>query len=431
VCFLLIQCFYLLASGQTDKCWTTLGTAIRIAQSIGLHAEDDVPSLYSNRGVVEREIRRRTWYSLYVLDCLLSLQLGRPLAIVVSETTVNLPSKLDDMQFDLLSDSVPEVTDETHFADYFRSVIEFSHIVGRAVRELFGPRRENSDSVQLCKIEKIDRDLLQWRSLLPRPLRFDLGHAFDKSSIRRKQRNMLAIKFFHLRALVHRQNLCALWLNPHSAICMQAIDQDRLRIQASEIICVESAQETAHLMHNVPDKRTLTEDFPWWQIISCMMCASSILLVASKFSTFLEFMNNTQRSALDEDINTLVTVFEALSVNSQAARLAREMTLGLQSANRQADPMQNESGSHTVAIAGEQTVPQPITGAESTLALSVPSQESFVEPPPNQLLSAEGINELWQQGWPFEFSDSLMWTSKFVDFNNVADGVGPGDYSSA
>jgi hypothetical protein len=136
---------------------------------------------------VEREIRRRTWYSLYVLDCLLSLQLGRPLAIVVSETTVNLPSKLDDMQFDLLSDSVPEVTDETHFADYFRSVIEFSHIVGRAVRELFGPRRENSDSVQLCKIEKIDRDLLQWRSLLPRPLRFDLGHAFDKSSIRRKQ----------------------------------------------------------------------------------------------------------------------------------------------------------------------------------------------------------------------------------------------------
>jgi hypothetical protein len=245
------------------------------------------------------------------------------------------------------------------------------------------------------------------------------------------QRNMLAIKFFHLRALVHRQNLCALWLNPHSAICMQAIDQDRLRIQASEIICVESAQETAHLMHNVPDKRTLTEDFPWWQIISCMMCASSILLVASKFSTFLEFMNNTQRSALDEDINTLVTVFEALSVNSQAARLAREMTLGLQSANRQADPMQNESGSHTVAIAGEQTVPQPITGAESTLALSVPSQESFVEPPPNQLLSAEGINELWQQGWPFEFSDSLMWTSKFVDFNNVADGVGPGDYSSA
>lgn len=433
VCLLLIKCFYLLASGQTDKCWTTLGTAIRIAQSIGLHAEDDVPSLCSNRGVVEREMRRRAWHSLYVLDCLLSLQLGRPLAIVVSETTVNPPSKLDDMQFDLLLDRIPEATGDTHFADYFCSVIEFSHIVGHAVRDLFGPRREHNGRVQLCKIETIDRELLQWRSLLPRSLRFDLGHAFDKSSVRRKQRNMLAIKFFHLRALVHRQHLCALWLNPNGAMHMPTSDQDRHRIQASEMICVESAQETAHLMHNVPDKRTLTEDFPWWQIISCMMCASSILLVASKFSAFLELMDNSQRSALDEDINTLVTVFEALSVNSQAARLAREMTLGLQSASRQADPMQDESGSQAIATASDHIIPRSSNVSDSTLALPVPvpGQQSFVDPTGNTILSAEGMNELWQQGWPFELSDSLLWTSKFVDLNNVPDSVDPAGYSGA
>jgi hypothetical protein len=137
---------------------------------------------------VERELRRRAWYSLYVLDCLLSLQLGRPLAIVLSETIVHLPSPVNDMRFDLSADIIPDPTNhEPQFGDYFRNVIQFSHIVGRAVRELYGPGREQSSDSQISKIEAPDGDLLQWKSNLPRSLRFDLGHAFDTSATLRKQ----------------------------------------------------------------------------------------------------------------------------------------------------------------------------------------------------------------------------------------------------
>ena len=94
---------------------------------------------------------------------------------------------------------------------------------------------------------------------------------------------MLAVKIHHLSALTHGDFLCFPLLQTNSPSFMNLLHQERHRISQAEWNCIYEAQQTAHLLHNVVDKRSLVHDFPWWQMISCLICARSILFIAEIF----------------------------------------------------------------------------------------------------------------------------------------------------
>jgi hypothetical protein len=96
-------------------------------------------------------------------------------------------------------------------------------------------------------------------------------------------------------------------------------------VHNNEKVCITEAQETAHLLHNVVDEKSLVHDFPWWQMISCLICASSILLVAIKFGRLGSMDSEAEELVLDEDAETCLKVIEALGANSDGARIARDM----------------------------------------------------------------------------------------------------------
>lgn len=70
--------------------WTSLGNAVRVGQDIGLQSES------GPWPVVEGEMRRRTWWAIYILDRTLSLELGRPVLIDDFDCDVSLPAGVDD-----------------------------------------------------------------------------------------------------------------------------------------------------------------------------------------------------------------------------------------------------------------------------------------------------------------------------------------------
>ncbi|KAJ4196150.1 hypothetical protein NW767_009610 [Fusarium falciforme] len=165
------------------SCWIALGQAVRIAQSIGLHVESKTSK---PRGPVELERRRRIWYSIYVLDRLLSLQLGRPPAIHDEDCSVPMPSRRGDSEIDWTS-SIIEPVEGPSTGDYFVAVIEFSRIVGRVLSDIYGPAHERPTAEMMICTQVLDRQLVEWKMNLPRKLRFDLGHAFDPSVAFRRQ----------------------------------------------------------------------------------------------------------------------------------------------------------------------------------------------------------------------------------------------------
>ena len=420
---LLMQCFYLLATCQTDRCWMTLGLAIRIGQSIGLHIDlgngpRRKPARYCQ---VEAELRRRTWHSLYALDRLLALQLGRPSAVRNRDCNIDLPSRLGDIDSTIEQGEIPKAVEgEPMTGDYFISVIRFSKIIGHTMRDLYRPRMVNYSEETISKTERLDAELLSWKASLPRWLRFDRGHTFQTSGVLKRQRNMLAVKFHHLRALIHRPYLCLPWLQESNSNIKYILDTHSHRVVEFEDVCVREAQETAHMLHDVTDQKSLVEDFPWWQMISCLICASSILLVMRAFSSNPTNGGNMDREVLEEDANTCLKVFEALSSNSEGARLARDMLKHLRESKiDNAAPSLNEV---TETPESSRQYPERTIGAitqTSPSPLGTRSGRSPVDAAgtdPYEQSMHNGVGPFWQWPlWPSEIADSMTWSSQFVD----------------
>ncbi|KAL2681317.1 hypothetical protein Neosp_008928 [[Neocosmospora] mangrovei] len=386
-------CFYFLAICKTDSCWIALGQAVRIAQSIGLHVESKTSR---PRGPVELERRRRIWHSIYVLDRLLSLQLGRPPAIHDGDCSVPMPSRRGDSDIDWTSNTIDPIEGPST-GDYFVAVIEFSRIVGRVLSDIYGPAHERPTAEMMICTQVLDRQLVEWKMNLPRKLRFDLGHAFDPSVAFRRQRNMLAIKYHHLRALIHRPYLCYPLLRQLDDSSV-ALDWPLLTL--FEKTCASEARETARLLHHVSDEKDLVHEFPWWQMISCLICAGSILLVSSIFvQPPIDDHSVFDSEGLRDDAETCLKMFEALSVNSKSARVARDMIKGLKQCGF-------EWKKHTKQLQPE------ITQALQSNAVQLPTQMPVLE-----YVGLEGDLTLEQtptpQNWPAEIIDSMAWSSQF------------------
>ncbi|KIW03812.1 uncharacterized protein PV09_05112 [Verruconis gallopava] len=413
VSFLLAQCFYLLMTSKADECWTTLGIAVRISQSIGLHTEEGNCEITSGNLAPRDERKRRLWYSLYVLDRLIALQLGRPPAIHDEDCRVRLPSRIDDASIDWTAEKISAIaTDSPSLGDYFLCVIRFSKVLGHVLRDLYGAKKSTKD--KLVRTEQLDSQLLEWKRTLPRVLRFDIGHPFEKSLLFRKQRNMLAIKYHHLRALIYRPFLRLNFLIGEGLEATEALSPgQQLEVKRNERVCIAEAQETAHLLHNIPDEKSLVHDFPWWQMISCLFCASSILLVATVFaltpSTDLE---TEELNLLHEDAKTCIKAFEVLATNSNGARIAMKM---LQRFNDFRPATENNL---------EQVRKQSILVAESGTDCLLFSQPEPVAVMPDEyhlglsdtsFFNSNDSNFHTPQAWPPELWDAMTWSVQFFD----------------
>lgn len=81
---------HLQSTRYASRCWNTVGLAIRVAQSIGLHVDHG-----AKISQVEREMRRRIWHTCVNLDRLLAMTFGRPTMIGKSHN-VPVPAMIDD-----------------------------------------------------------------------------------------------------------------------------------------------------------------------------------------------------------------------------------------------------------------------------------------------------------------------------------------------
>lgn len=140
------------------------------------------------------------------------------------------------------------------------------------------------------------------------------------------KRNMLAIKYHHLRALIHRPYLCFPILRSAESPGSALTESNWSMVSLSERACISEARETARLLHSISSEMELVHDFPWWQMISCLICAGSILLVASIFLQQTDDKTDgLAADCLSDDAETCLRVFEALSTKSTGARIARDM----------------------------------------------------------------------------------------------------------
>lgn len=173
-----------------SSCWVVLGQTVRMAQSIGLHVEQEHAEATIPNGLM-MERRRRVWSCIYVLDRLVSLQLGRPPAIHEDYCRVALPARLGDSDIDWDGDGLPVDFTGPSTGDYHIALIKFSAIISHVLREQCSAKASSDLAAELVKTKELDGLLSQWKHSLPRTLRFDLGHAFEKDFVFKRQASNL------------------------------------------------------------------------------------------------------------------------------------------------------------------------------------------------------------------------------------------------
>ncbi|KAK0634253.1 fungal-specific transcription factor domain-containing protein [Bombardia bombarda] len=88
-----VQCYifsivYLYEAGLLNRAQVVAGKAIMMAMILGLPHEP-----LASESPAQKEICRRTWWSLYILDAKLSMEVGRPPMIGPSHSTCHLPTE--------------------------------------------------------------------------------------------------------------------------------------------------------------------------------------------------------------------------------------------------------------------------------------------------------------------------------------------------
>ena len=109
--------------GDDSMQWYMLGTAIRMAQDLGLHRSC---SHWRILPQAEIETRHRLFYACYVLDRWLSARAGKPLTILDRDFDTPMPSNNEYQAFAIM--------------------IKLSEILGRVLKALYAPKAKHANA---------------------------------------------------------------------------------------------------------------------------------------------------------------------------------------------------------------------------------------------------------------------------------------------
>ncbi|KAI5124517.1 hypothetical protein M0805_003041 [Coniferiporia weirii] len=124
--------------------WIRLGTAIRMAQDLGLHRAEAVRK--------NIEMRRRVWGACVITDRWTSLSYGHPYMIDVEDCDARLPSSGDP---------------NDHYTD---ELLRLSLILGRVLKTIYGPSGLTYATDE--KLHALLGDMKAWQQRLPEDLKF-------------------------------------------------------------------------------------------------------------------------------------------------------------------------------------------------------------------------------------------------------------------
>lgn len=159
------------------KMWNRLGAGLRMAQDLGLHRDasgrDDLDE-YAHF----LEQKRRIWGACVTSDRLVSIALGHPLAVDLTDCDVRLPSPYEIRRFPTDLPAVPGV--ERPFA-FNTEMLKLSILFGRVQKTIYSPTGLMKATDE--EITGLLNDIDQWREVLPDELKFVGPHSPPSAGI--------------------------------------------------------------------------------------------------------------------------------------------------------------------------------------------------------------------------------------------------------
>ncbi|KAF7869963.1 hypothetical protein EAF04_004747 [Stromatinia cepivora] len=193
----LLQCYYLLARGRINQCWSTFGTVVGLIFALGIHrkhSQEDVISL------IDIECQKRVFWAAFTLDKHLSYALHRPQLIELENTDQDMPKLINDKQS--RSTFLMPASGDTLSKNLASNLqIELAIIISKILKNIYGIRKPDiKRHLELAKAYR-DNDLKTWKQKAALLIDADPQ---TLSEIYKFQRTELLLAYNHTHVLLFR-----------------------------------------------------------------------------------------------------------------------------------------------------------------------------------------------------------------------------------
>jgi hypothetical protein len=158
--------YYMQNLGERDAAFLYVGTALRMAISLALHQE--VRSMQLDE--MQKERRRRVWWSVYSMDRILTIKSGNPIMVQDDDIGVAAPSKL---------------AHEPQYGPWIvlRCYTELSRILTRIMHDVYRTPQKTGSNL-MASVQSILASLSAWNRDLPPELCFNIDKLdFTRESV--------------------------------------------------------------------------------------------------------------------------------------------------------------------------------------------------------------------------------------------------------
>ncbi|CEI63362.1 unnamed protein product [Fusarium venenatum] len=314
---LLLMGLFLQSTHQSHQCWMVVGSAVRMAQSLGLHLSRTTTSAENIR---DREMLRRTWHGCVFMDRVMSMTFGRPSMIANwLYDAVPLPSMIDDDFLDSqIEPSVMRPDGGTPTIAFFIKSVELYSIVNDCLLEHYmqQPEKAGQSMEQIISVIQFDDRLVHWMRSMPEGLRYP--SSVNANYALQRQRIVLRSRYLHARIVVLRPILtesCLKQVRPddsrQSALRDQFLSENLIGHCSN--VCFESAREIIQIIYSNLDLETVTGPVPaWWFAV--------LLLLAERLGQLILNDSNVEPWSAEPTWDQAIQLLKAYSKVGESAK---------------------------------------------------------------------------------------------------------------
>ncbi|KAI1098593.1 fungal-specific transcription factor domain-containing protein [Jackrogersella minutella] len=267
--------------------WFLVGTAARMAIGLGLHtasAYEGLPFNVSN-------MRKRVFFSIYMMDRVISIALGRPFALQDDDIEIEPFVDVDDGQTDVLGQDRLEPT----LMSIPLHILDLRRIASKISRQVYGNRASIQANTPHREeiIHSLHKELLNWRRNMPFPLPDAHPRVPHLSS------NWYDFNFYLHLAMLYRPSPL-----------FPTLDQDMVKKLAN---AAAMSLRVAYSMHR--QKRFA---YNWLNLLS--LFTSTISLIYASTAQPQELVSYLQRAQVIDDLELVLQLFDKLNGKFSGAK---------------------------------------------------------------------------------------------------------------
>ncbi|PYH77076.1 hypothetical protein BO82DRAFT_345797 [Aspergillus uvarum CBS 121591] len=326
---LLLTAVYLQHDKEPQKCFRIIGTAIHIAQELGLHIPETTEAMDSPK---ERDLARQVWNGCVIMDRICSMTFGCALKVPqsVAKEGLNLlvPNAVEQSS-DSATATLPSKV------NFYRSFCRLHHIIGDVIDTFYesGKNKPNhpasklhpetpSDSSSLmfdkfASLFRIDSALNEWaRSLHPFfQMPSELQDPTPTKHITREA-NILRARYLSVRLLLFR----LLLLQIHQGRTENArgtglyADDDQIMphvVLQCQINCTKAAADMIEfIIRNSPEQKQAYILPSNWYTVSYVYMAVTNLLAAQTSPQIIEYFAAARLQGLLQEARRILKDYE-------------------------------------------------------------------------------------------------------------------------